>query len=79
MNFLMSFVLKKVDVHKTSKWTLYEVQPVKTSDLLNTSSDTDENYKRLNATKVESRKKANVKLKDRVDPITEKTISDLSF
>ena len=74
----MSYALKKLDTHNI--WTLYELQPMNNNELLKTSStEADEHYQRLNKTRKESRKNADVSVKKVVKAISEKTTGDLSF
>ncbi len=72
----MSYKLKKIDEHPSGKWSLYEVTHEKSGDLLETSPSTPD---RLDATKIESRRKARVRNVKDVPVISEQTCGDLSW
>ena len=77
---MSSYKLKKVATHPSGMWTLYALQTKQDSKLLETSpSDGDAEYRRLDATRHESRERAIVKRKNKVSEATEKTTGDLSF
>ena len=76
----MAYNLKKVATHPTSKWTLYELLSDISTDYLATSpSDIEAEYKRLDRTRHESRKKAQVRRVNEVHAIEEQTGGDISF
>jgi len=77
---MSSYTLKKIDIHQSGKWSLYELLPANASEILKTSStENEEQYRRLNKTRFESRRHAKVVLETSITPITEKTTGDLSF